>query len=349
MSLHRGTNISHWLSQSEERGTARCAYFTRDDVRKIADWGFDHIRLPIDESQMWDKAGQPENEAFDLLDAALDWSEQAGLKVVVDLHILRNHFFNQNTEPKLFTDPAEAEKFANFWRQLSARLHHRSNDLVAYELMNEPVAQNCQDWNRVAHQAFHAIRQFEPQRTIVLGSNRWCSVSTFDQLAVPEDQNLILTFHFYHPMLITHHRAHWCPEGKMYAGPLQYPGQPIPPECLANVVVPPGNRLVSLKMDELNKPYNRDSMIADLAKPLAVARRTGLPLYCGEFGVIDLTPTPVRLAWYRDLISVFEEYNIAFANWDYKEEFGILDPQGQSTGIAEILLSANVNALVTHK
>lgn len=337
--IQRGTNISHWLSQSEVRGEGRRAYFTRDDVKRIADWGFDHIRLPMDEVQMWDASGKQEAEAFDLMDAAIDWSLDTGMKVVVDLHILRSHFFNQATEPPLFTNPSEAQKFAGFWRQLSARLNRRSNDQVVYELMNEPVAKDSQDWNRVAMVAFDAIRQLEPQRTIILGSNRWSSVTTFDELHVPDDKNTILTFHFYHPMLITHHRAWWCPEGKMYDGPVQYPGRPIPDANLKDVRQPEGTRLVNLSLENLNKHYDRSNMVADIAKPLAVAKRTGLPLYCGEFGVIDFTPTAPRLAWYRDLISVFNEYHIGWANWDYKEEFGLLDKKTlKSTGIAETML-----------
>jgi len=337
LNIHRGINISHWLSQSNRRGAERETWFTQADMERIAKWGFDHIRLPIDEVQMWDESGQPEAEAFGLLESALDWAEQAGLAVVVDLHILRSHFFNQSAEPKLFTDPAESEKFADLWRQLSKRLRGRPNANVAYELMNEAAATDPDDWNRVAMTAFQAIRALEPNRTIVLGSNRWNSVSTFDQLHVPEDKNTILTFHFYHPMLITHHRAGWCPEGKMYNGPVQYPGSPIPSESLSQVVAPKINRLIQLNLDELNKAYNRQSMVADFAKPLAVAQRTGLRLYCGEFGVINLAPQLVREAWYRDLVSVFNECQIDWALWDYKGAFGIIDSEGRSSGIAEVM------------
>ena len=249
-----------------------------------------------------------------------------------------SHFFISAAEPKLFTEPVAAEKFADLWRQLSARLKSRANQRVAYELMNEAVATNPDDWNRVAQLAFHAIRDREPARPIVLGSNRWNSALTFDQLQVPADQSTILTFHFYLPMLVTHHRAWWCPEGKMYAGPVQYPGAPIPAESLSQVQLPAADRLVKLDLNEINKPYDRSVMVAAIAKPLAVAQRTGLPLYCGEFGAIDLTPLPVRQAWYRDLISVFAEYRIGWAAWDYKAEFGIIDRHGRSTGIAEILL-----------
>ena len=337
--INRGTNISHWLSQSDKRGEARRASFTREDVDRIADWGFDHIRLPVDEMQMWDDSGAQEAEAFDLMDSALDWAEEAGLNVVVDLHILRGHFFISKLEPELFTDPAQAEKFADLWRQLSARLRGRSNERVAYELLNEAVAADPQDWNRVAGVAFQAIRELEPRRTIVLGSNQWNSAFTFDELSVPDDANTVLTFHFYHPMLITHHRASWSVEGRMYDGPVQYPGPPIPDGHLAEVRPPEAARLVKVDLAKLNRPYDRGAMVADFAQPVAASLRTGRPLYCGEFGVIDLVPQPARVAWYRDIISVFDEYGIGWANWDYKGEFGIVDRLGKSTGIAEAMLA----------
>ena len=39
----RGTNISHWLSQSKSRGLEREKFFTQKDVQSIAQMGFDHI------------------------------------------------------------------------------------------------------------------------------------------------------------------------------------------------------------------------------------------------------------------------------------------------------------------
>ena len=330
-SVRRGTNVSHWLSQSKRRGAERRAFFTQADVRRIADWGFDHIRLPIDEQQMWDDAGQPEPEAFDLLDAALDWAQSAGLRVIVDLHILRSHYF-MDASPPLFTDPAEAQKFADLWRQLSRHLNRRCEDHVAYELMNEPVAIDDEDWNRVAHIAFTAIRELEPTRIIVLGSNKWSQCITFDELRVPEDKRQLLTFHFYNPMFITHYKAGWTDAGK-YTGPVHYPGVQVKDEDIRGL---PEDVLAVVK--KYNCEYGRPQMVQAIAKPLAVRKQTGLPLYCGEFGVIHNTPMPLRLAWYRDLISVFNEHDIAWANWDYKGGFGLVDGEGKPTGIVEAML-----------
>jgi endoglucanase len=334
LKLHRGTNISHWLSQSARRGGERRAFFTAADVRRLADWGFDHLRLPVDEEQLWEEDGRPIAEAFDLLDAALDWCAETGLRTVVDLHILRSHHFNAADKASLFTDPAAAEHLADLWRQLSSRLSGRPNDAVAYELLNEAVAPDDDDWNRVAAVAFDAIRDLEPQRTIVLGSNRFNSATTYDRLRIPDDPQTILTFHYYRPMLITHYRAGWCVGTRDYDGPVHYPGRPVADEDLA--AVPESMRD---QLDELNQPYDRARMAADLAQPLAARRRTGLPLYCGEFGVYHVTPPGPRMAWYRDFMAVLNAHGIACANWDYKGGFALLDAAGRSTGIAEILLA----------
>jgi len=64
----------------------------------------------------------------------------------------------------------------------------------------------------------------------------------------------------------------------------------------------------------------------------------GLPLYCGEFGCYDRTPEPLRVAWFRDIISVFDRFDIAWANWDYKGSFGLFTANGQPASFLPVLL-----------
>lgn len=333
--IKRGTNISHWLSQSGARGEKRRKFFTQDDVKRIADWGFDHIRYPVDEEQLWDESGKPESEAFDLLDAGLDWCEAAGLKAIVDLHILRTHYF-LDKQPPLFTDPKAPDHWADLWRQLSERLRNRAIDQVAYELMNEPVAEDDADWNRVYPVPFKMVRALEPDRLIIVGSNRWNQVHTYPNLLVLDDPNQMLTFHYYNPMLLTHYRANWAPNGD-YEGPVTYPGLPVQEKDIAPL---------SAKLQEIvrkeNKPYDRQQIIEDLANPLAARKKTGLPLYCGEFGVVSYAPHEPRMRWYHDIAAVFDQLDIAWGNWDYKGQFGLINGKGESTGVAEALLGIKV-------
>jgi endoglucanase len=308
-SIMRGTNVAHWLSQSERRGEERKIFFTEKDVRYIDSLGFDHIRIPIDEEQMWDEKGIRHEDAFTLLNNSLEWSRKAGLRVVVDLHILRSHHFNAKEKP-LWTVPAEQDKFIRLWKDLSSFLHGWPNAMVAYEFMNEPVADDAEQWNVLLARVDDSIRKWEPLRVLVIGSNRWQSANTFDQLRIPKnDTNIVLSFHFYEPFFLTHYHAGWT-NLKDFNGEVSYPGQIV----------------LNSKIPEQQRVYNRDTLLKMMQKPLHLADSLKLPLYCGEFGVYENFFPESKLAWYTDMVSIFNEHKIAFANWNYKSgAFGIVD------------------------
>ncbi|MCK4922271.1 MAG: glycoside hydrolase family 5 protein [Bacteroidales bacterium] len=317
--VNKGVNISHWLSQSKRRGVDRLKYFTQEDVKFIASVGYDHIRLPVDEVQLWDEEGNKEEEAFQLLHNAISWCMESGLRIIIDLHIIRSHHFNSETRP-LWTDTAEQDKLVNLWKQLSEEFKEYSNSLLAYEIMNEAVADDPNDWNKLLARVVKDIRKIEPKRKIVIGSNRWQSVNTFDDLVIPEnDKNIILSFHFYHPFAFTHHMARWT-FIKDYNGPVHYPGVIIAEEDLA--VLP--EELANIMKGQAVS-YTRDSMISDIQKPLKFALEHNLPLYCGEFGCLPTVESEDMLLWYSDIIAILEENDISWANWDYKGSFGIVN------------------------
>ncbi len=319
----RGVNISHWLSQSDRRGEERRAYFTEPDVAFLAERGFDHLRIPIDEEQMWTETGEKEAEAFELLHNALGWCRAHGLRAIVDLHILRSHHFNREEKP-LWTDPAAQERFFQCWRELSDELKRYPNGMVAYELMNEPVADNPEDWNRLVGQAIAVVRQREPERRIVVGSNRWQSTETFDELRLPDgDSNLIVSFHFYEPFLLTHHQAGWT-DIAAYDGPVTYPGQPIPDSVWQRL-----DETMRSTLERRNHPWHPDSLEARILKPVEFARRRGLPVYCGEWGCYEKAPAEPRLRWYADVRGILEKHNVAWTIWDYKGGFGIRTRDGE--------------------
>src|SRR5258706_15690040 len=307
--VKRGTNIAHWLSQSNRRGDERAAFFTRKDIDYIKSAGFDHIRLPVDEEQLWDETGKRNSDAFELLKKSLEWCQEAGLRAVVDLHILRSHHFNAKEKP-LWTVPAEQDKFIALWKDLSAFLHTWPTGMVAYELMNEPVADDAEQWNTLLAKVVDSIRLWEPERVLVIGSNRWQSANTFDQLRVPKnDTHILLSFHFYEPFFLTHYQASWT-NLKAFKEDVNYPGQIV----------------LHSNVPEHHRVYNRDPLSKMIQQPLRLAESLQLPLHFAEFGVIDKPPRESKLAWCRDMVSIFEEKGIAYANWNYKAgSFGIVD------------------------
>ncbi len=329
--LRRGTNISHWLSQSKRRGAERRAAFERKDAAFLAGIGLDHLRLPVDEEQLFTADGKPEAEAFDLLNQALDWCDEFSLRAIVDLHILRSHHFNEKERP-LWTQPAAQERFFECWRGISAQIGKRSTLKVAYELMNEPVADDPEQWNSLVERCAKVVRGLEPERRIVIGSNMWQSVDTFDSLRVPaDDPFIILSFHYYHPMVLTHYRAPWTKVGE-YRGPVTYPGRLVPEEQLQ--AQPEELRRA---MSPANIVFDRTNTERMFAKPIAVAKELNLPLYCGEWGCIDRAPMEPRVRWYKDVHGALEDNDIGWATWDFKGGFGLVKDNEPVTPVIRAL------------
>lgn len=335
--IHRGLNISHWLSQSRVRGLARERYFTEKDVAYIASEGFDHLRIPVDEEQLFLENGEKDAEAFALLHEALGWCRKYGLRAVVDLHILRSHHFNAAEKP-LFTDEKAQESFFECWRKISGELKDYSNGWVAYELMNEPVADQAEDWNKLVRRCVEVIREREPQRMLVIGSNRWQRFETVKELELPEnDPNIIVSFHYYDPFLFTHYLAGWT-DNRDYIGRVHYPGRVVAPEDLAKLPKDLSDRFA----DWTEQVYDKEAFKRDFSEALSVAKARGLQLYCGEYGCINSSPVPDRVRWWRDINEVFEEMGIARAVWDYKGDFGILKREWPDRPMLDALMGRPV-------
>lgn len=325
--LKRGTNLSHWLSQNNiDRGEARKNHIQKDDFARLEELGFDHVRIPIDEVQFWDEDGNKLQEAWDLLTWALDECRKYNLRAIVDLHIIRAHNFNavnMGEKNSLFTDEAAQESLINLWRQLSEVLKPYSTAWVAYEFMNEPVADEHEQWNQLVAKVHKALRELEPNRTLVIGSNRWQGHETFKYLRVPEgDPNIILSFHYYNPMILTHYGAPWTPVGK-YTGKVNYPGVIVSAEDFAAT---PDEIKPEIEQ-YTNSEWNRERIHEQMADAIAVAAKYNLQLFCGEWGVFEPVDRELAYAWTRDMLSVFDEFNIAWTTWCYDADFGFWDQE----------------------
>lgn len=333
--INRGLNASHWLSQTEKRGSERKAYMTEKDFKNIAEMGFDHIRLPIDEEQMWNDQGEKNQEAFDLLHFAINECKKNNLRVIVDLHILRSHHFNEKEKIKLWQDSLAQQTFISCWKQLSAELINYPLDLVAYEPLNEAVADESEDWNKLINWVVAELRKLEPQRTIIMGSNRWQSPDTFKDLRIPEgDTNLILSFHFYSPLAFTHYKTWWS-EFKDLGLNTEYPGWSI--DTVNNNLTDEKKRAT---IKNWTSYCTKDSLEKELLQAITIADKHHLQLFCGEFGCFPSSAREDRLRWYNDIIDIYKKHNIAWSHWNYKNDFPIVDEKTlqQDKEIVSILM-----------
>jgi endoglucanase len=323
--LKRGVNLSHWLSQNFG-WSPKDSFITEKDIAFIAGIGYDHVRIPIDEAEMWMADGKPSEESFTYLTRCLDWCAKHNLRAVVDLHILKAHHFNAENEGgkiTLWTDAAAQDNFIKLWIEISGRLKKYPVDKVAYELMNEPVAEDPEDWNRLIAKAVKALRRLEPKRVLVIGANRWQTPKNFPYLKVPpDDPNIILSLHTYAPMFFTHHRADWV-AFKDYTGPVHYPGQVVADQDIPKSM-DTNNPGIARHLAEARQVFNKEKLAEVIRPAIQKARELKRPLYCGEFGCLPHVKRADRLEYYANIVSVFEENNIGWCNWEYKGDFGIL-------------------------
>ena len=341
--IKRGTNVSHWLSQSEQRGEARRLHIQEDDFERLEALGFDFVRIPIDEVQFWDEQGNKLPEAWELLSKALDQARKHNLRAIVDLHIIRSHYFNAVNEGAqaantLFTSEKSQQDLINLWYQLSDFLKDRSCDWVAYEFMNEPVADEHEQWNQLVAKVHKALRKVEPQRTLVIGSNRWQGHETMKYLKVPQgDKNIILSFHYYNPMILTHYGAWWHPVGK-YTGKVNYPGVLVSKEDYESA---PDALKPELKQ-YTEQVWDINTIRAQFKDAIEAAKKYGLQLFCGEWGVYEPVDRELAYNWTRDMLTVFDEFNIAWTTWCYDADFGFWDQQRHTykdRPLVELLMS----------
>ena len=172
------------------------------------------------------------------------------------------------------------------------------------------------------------MRELEPERTIIIGSNRWQNFATVKDLRLPKnDRNIIISFHYYEPFLLTHYRASWT-DLKDIAVTVHYPG----------LIVDKSDSDELAKVGRKNETYNIQVIETHFNQVLAAAAKYGLKVYCGEYGCIHNAPQADKIRWYEDLNTLFNRYGIARANWDYKGSFGIVrDKRIQEEMIRAIL------------
>ncbi len=343
--ISSGVNISCWISQTNVLGKDRptiekkqAAYFLKKDVRKLADMGFDHIRLPVDESELFSEDGSWNKEVRQYIHDAIAWCSEYNLRVILDFHILRSHYFNDTENMTLWKDVKEQDKFVAMWKKIVGEYGQYPIGLLAFELLNEPVSgDNPDNWNKLYMRVLTELRKSQPNRLIIIDSGDHASIKGLTSLEVPaNDKNLMLTFHSYTPYLLTHYKASWL-KLKDIEVDVNYPGQLIEQSALDKYA---DNRelynvLRYYGMDkDINgqyttfKVYNQEVLEEGLSVALQKSRETGLKLHCGEFGCIDGTEKDIQVAWFNDMVTIFKKYNIAFSVWGYKSNFGIFNENG---------------------
>ena len=84
--FYKGVNFGGWLSQCDYSKERLEGFIVENDIKTIAEWGADHVRLPIDFNILEDGNGGYSDTGFGYVKGAVDMCLKNGLNIVIDLH-----------------------------------------------------------------------------------------------------------------------------------------------------------------------------------------------------------------------------------------------------------------------
>ena len=195
-------------------------------------------------------------------------------------------------------------------------------DNVIYEPLNEPVANNSDDWYQLIEDFIVTIRRNSDQ-FLLIESNLWGNVKTFEELPKFKDNKIIYSFHYYLPLSVTHQKAYWIPYFINYYN--DYPGKPGQLDEFLIKIKSEDENFYEMMVEE-NREWNKQALLESLQPVLNFKKKFNVPVLCGEFGIIVLAKPQTRINWLRDLIEVFIKNDISYIYWNYKNmDFGLID------------------------
>ncbi len=323
-----GINLGGWISQYPAYDHQHFnTFISAADIQRIAGWGMDHVRLPVDYPVLEDddQPGVYKDSGFGYIESCLEWCRQNGLRTILDLHKAPGFAFDQLDKITLFSSPALQERFLALWQAIARHFAGRLEDSLAFELLNEIMLPDSSPWNALVQKALERIRSIDPQRLILVGGNYYNAPEELQNLAALDDPNILYTFHFYLPLTVTHQCAPWVEPFIEYSRKIDYPGQQA--VGLANIV----KKFPDIRLKrEIGVQFDKNYLRSMLQPALDFAQSTGQPVYCGEFGVYEVAAMQTRLNWTRDFVDLLNQYRVGRAIWTYKAlDFGLVDKDGQ--------------------
>ncbi len=286
--MFRSINIGNALDAPRDNPwdvTMKAEYF-----KAIKNAGFDTVRLPVRFSDYGKNAPNYELDAsfMEQIDSYIKEALENNLTIILDFH----HFDEIMQNPEQYHDC-----FIKIWEQLSVRYQDYPSKLI-FEILNEPK-DNLQGelWNTYLAEAISVIRKTNPDRQIMVGPDNYYSIDRLEALRLPDDPNLIVSFHYYEPSNFTF-------QSNPYLG---FPD------------------VHNLDWNGDANEQNHIKMRFTLVKKWADEH--DVPIYLGEFGANKQAPYESRLRWTEEVRKQAEDFGFSWGYWELASHFGIYDPK----------------------
>ena len=278
----------------------------------IADLGFNHVRIPIRwEPEDRSSATAPytiESTFLQRIQQVVDSALNNGLMAIINMH---HH-------EALYDDPeGQKARFLAQWEQISEYFKSYPDSLL-FEILNEPHGNlTAALWNTFAAEALSVIREDNPTRVVLIGTAEYGGLGGLSKLQVPDDQNIILTVHYYNPFQFTHQGAEWAEGADAWLG------------------------------TEWNDTETERQIVQQEFAPLQTFADTyNIPVHIGEFGAYSKADQTSREKWTNYIARYTESLGWSWAYWEFSAGFGIYNPSTASyyDYLADALLHDTLSA-----
>lgn len=181
-------------------------HLSEHDFRRMASWGANVVRLPLNQAFWLADSPQFESSYAERVDRAVAWAKAAGLDAILVLHWSDGGTVGGCRAPSNCQQQMADERSIVFWSEVAAR--YRGDGRVSFELYNEPHDISWQVWKaggmtgagfRAAgmQQLYDAVRAAAAENLVIIGGLDWA----YDLSGVPanriEGYNIVYATHPY--------------------------------------------------------------------------------------------------------------------------------------------------------
>lgn len=275
---------------------------TLEQYLMIRKSGADSIRIVCGYGCPWSEDGSAQKA----LQHNLELAARSGLKAGIDNH----NWFPDTKKFGKFNTPEYQNEFIRRWLLIVQWAKPWRKNILWYDLMNEPQLyapqDNVSEYYTLIRSTVKAIRKMDSRTPFLIEvANMGNAVGAFDWEA-PADDNIIIGYHDYWPHMFTHQSVPEKQRGKTNL-------VPYPSFCPMITWKAPSWR----NDNEFFLYFDRWKCQGVSYPVLELAARTGLPIDCGEFGVVGYGSLMKKSGerWLSDAFERFRSWGFSSIVW----------------------------------
>jgi endoglucanase len=266
-------------------------FFDEADAAHLASLGLNSVRIPFNYRHFEDDARPFElkEEGFALLDRVVTMLGRHGIYSILDLHALpgrqNQHWHSDNPThiAEFWNHPHFQDRVVHLWEALAERFKDRP-EVAGYNPINEPSDPSGEVLPVFYDRLERAIRAIDPRHVLFLDGNKYSTDFSFLERRTEPLPNTVYTAHDYALPGIT--------------SATEYPGT------------------------TRGEYFDRSVVEKTFLRRTEYMRRTGTPIWIGEFGPVysaDRSQDAWRYQLLRDQLEIYREHGASWALWTYKD------------------------------